>query len=222
MPGRILPLVNGQVYHIFNRGIDRRPTFTDKKEYQRAVECIRYYRIDHPPVKLSKFLRIEGSKRDEMLQKLGTMDVLVQILCYCLMPNHFHLLVRQIKDKGISKYMSNYQNSYTRYFNTKNKRDGSLFLDQFKAVRIESDDQLVHVSRYIHLNPYTGYVVKSFIGLEKYSWSSLTDYQHNSPTFIEKRWLREFFPTPGKYKRFLYDQADYQRKLQEIKHLILE
>lgn len=221
MPGRTTPLVTNEVYHVFNRGINRQPTFTNKREYQRAAESIRFYRFS-PALSLSKFLRLENEKQHDALQLLEKHEPLVRIFCYCLMPNHFHLLVKQAVDKGIAKFLSNLQNSYTRYFNTKHERDGALFLDQFKAVRIETDDQLLHVSRYIHLNPYTGYVVGSFTNLEKYSWSSLQDYFKNHGTFVETDFILGFFRDRNDYRQFVFDQADYQRSLKEIEHLMFE
>jgi putative transposase len=138
------------------------------------------------------------------------------------MPNHFHLLLKQIGDSGISKFLSNFQNSYTRYFNVKHERDGSLFLDQFKAIRIESDEQLLHVSRYIHLNPYTGFVIKSEKELETYPWSSYTEYFLDKPRIIEKDILLSFFDSKSSFKKFVFNQADYQKRLKEIQHLIFE
>jgi putative transposase len=223
MPGRILPLVTNEIYHIYNRGIDRRPTFTTIREYQRAIEAIKFYRFTRPPLRLSKFLRLEEEGKSEVLQLLQKKDKLIRILCYCLMPNHFHLLLKQDRDKGIAKFLSNVQNSYTRYFNTRHDRDGSLFLNQFKAVRIETDEQLLHVCRYIHLNPYTGFVVKSLAELEKYPWSSLPDYiSRDATTFVERDMILGYFRNTDQYKRFVFDQADYQRRLREIKHLIFE
>lgn len=222
MPGRIVPLVTDEIYHVFNRGIDRRPTFTVRKEYSRAIEAIEFYRIEKPPIRLSQFLSFSPERQNEVLNKLESSGKLVQIFCYCLMPNHFHLLLKQIKNNGISKFLSNYQNSYTRYFNTKHSRDGSLFLDQFKGVRIETDEQLLHVSRYIHLNPYTSFVVKSLAELEQYPWSSFPEYLSDQEGFVDKRFILDFFKNKEAYKQFVFDQADYQRKLDKIKHLIFE
>lgn len=219
MPGRIIPLVTNEIYHVFNRGINRQPTFTNRWEYQRAMETIKFYRFANPPIRLSQFLRLEDQRRNDMLQILESKDRLIEILCYCFMPNHFHFLVKQKKDNGIAKFLSNFQNSYTRYFNVKHQRDGALFLDQFKAVRIETDEQLLHVSRYIHLNPYTGYIIKLPAVLETYQWSSFPDYIKNTNTFIERNVVLEFFRGVDRYKQFIFDQADYQRTLKEIEHL---
>src|SRR3989344_7879200 len=123
MPGRILPLVNSEVYHVFNRGIDRRPTFITKAEYQRAIKSISFYRFAKPPLRLSKLLLLENKRQVEILESLEKSEKLVEIISYCLMPNHFHFLLKQTQENGISKFLGNFQNSYTRYFNTRNKRD---------------------------------------------------------------------------------------------------
>lgn len=150
-------------------------------------------------------------------------DKLVDIICFCLMPNHFHLLLNQLKDNGISKFMANLQNSFTRYFNTKHERIGHLLQGQFKAVLIEDDNQLLHVSRYIHLNPYSSYVVKDLESLEQYLWSSFPEYLGKVAAEIcNKEIILSQFKDKKDYKKFVFDQADYQRRLEEIKHLVIE
>ena len=119
------------------------------------------------------------------------------------MPNHFHFLLEQKEDKGISKFLSNLQNSYTKFFNISHERDGSLFSDQFKAVRIETDEQLIHVSRYIHLNPHTGFVVKSLKELEEYPWSSFPDYLQTPREFVDTEFILSFFGNSQKYIKFV-------------------
>jgi putative transposase len=222
MPGRTLPLVNGQIYHVFNRGINRCPTFTSKKEYFRALDTFRYYQFSGLPHSLSKYLNLEIEKKHGIVNRINSEDKIITIFCYCLMPNHFHLLIRQEKDKGISRFMSNIQNSYTRYFNTRNNRDGSLFLDQFKAVLIETDEQFLHVSRYIHLNPFTSYIIKSLDDLEKYPWSSYQSYIKSEQNIVDISYILSNFINGEEYRKFVVDQADYQRRLKEIEHLILD
>jgi len=222
MPGRKIPLVNEQIYHVFNRGIDRRPTFISTKEYTRAITVIDYYRFSMPPTRLSYFLKLSKERRQEIYDLMSTHEKLVDILAYCLMPNHFHFMLRQLADNGISKFLSNFQNSYTRYFNTIHERTGSLFLDQFKGVLIETDEQLVHVSRYIHLNPLTSYVVRSIKNLLIYPWSSLNEYVENNPQLCELETVLQFFKKPNEYLSFVKDQMNYQRELHKIQHLVLE
>lgn len=223
MPGRPTPLVTGEIYHVFNRGIDHRPTFTTRGELGRAIDVITYYRFVSPPMRLSKFLKVSNEERDIIMSKMFTKgEKLIDILSFCLMPNHFHFLLKQIANNGISRFASNLENSYTRYFNTRHERTGPLFLDQFKAVRIETDEQLLHVSRYIYLNPYTSYVVKDFESLKKYPWSSFPEYLEEREGICEKETILAFFKTRKQYERFVFDQTDYQRKLHAIQHLLLE
>jgi len=219
---RKVPLVTGEIYHVFNRGIDGRTTFSNIKEYARAYQIMKYYRFSSPPLKLSVFLRISDSKRQE-LQGSSWGEKLVSIMCYCLMPNHFHFMLRQEVGGGISKFLSLFQNSYTRYFNTKNNRVGQLFLDTFKNVLVESEEQLLHLSRYIHLNPFSSSIVTSLDDLHKYEWSSLGEYINGSEDYIcEKDTILSSFKTKESYKRFVFDRAKYQRELKQIENLIIE
>ncbi|MEK7185881.1 MAG: transposase [Patescibacteria group bacterium] len=222
MPRRLLPLVESQIYHVFNRGVDHRPVFTDKREFKRAVDVIDYYRFATPLIKFSKFSKLSSEEKNKIKLKIKNEAKLVDIFAFCLMPNHFHLLLRQTYENGISKFLSNFQNSYTRYFNTKNERSGHLFTGQFKAVLIETDEQLLHVSRYIHLNPATSYIVKDFVSLLNYPWSSLPEYIGKVKSFCEANKILEFFKTPEDHVDFLKDQLAYQRELDKIKHLTLE
>lgn len=184
---------------------------------------IDFYRFSNLPAKLSRFLTLSNEDRVKIMDNLRKeSDKLVDILAFCLMPNHFHFLLKQIKDKGISKFMGNIQNSYTRYFNTKNERDGSLFLDQFKAKLIITDEQLIHVSRYIHLNPYTSYIVKDLNTLFAYPWSSLREYLNSKAEICNMEIIMSLFKNYKTYQKFLEDQADYQRQLHKIQHLVLK
>ena len=219
---RKVPLVTGEIYHVFNRGIDGRVTFSNTKEYSRAYQIMKYYRFSSPPLKLSVFFRISDSKRQK-LQESFWGEKLVSIMCYCLMPNHFHFMLRQEVDGGISKFLSLFLNSYTRYFNTKNDRVGQLFLDTFKNVLVEREEQLLHLSRYIHLNPFSSLIVNSLEDLYKYDWSSLGEYIGGSEDHIcEKEMILSSFKTKESYKSFISDRAEYQRELKQIENLIIE
>lgn len=224
MPARITPLVTGQIYHAFNRGINKQPIFLDTREYGRALDILFYYSFANLRLRFSKFLLLPQEERSRFwdgLLKEG--KKLVDIICFCLMPNHFHFLLEQKIDNGISKFMATFQNSYTRYFNTKRQGIGPLLQGQFKAVRIEDENQLLHVNRYIHLNPYSSFVVKDLNDLIEYRWSSLPEYLESSKTSIcNKEIILSNFSSTAKYKEFIFDQADYQRELEKIKHLSLE
>lgn len=138
------------------------------------------------------------------------------------MPNHFHLLLKQVAAGGISQFMRKVADGYTRYFNTKHLRIGPIFQGAFKAVHVSSDEQLLHVSRYIHLNPLVSAVVKENNFLN-YPWSSLINYIDTpSSSFINPEPILQSFKSPKKYLEFVMDQAEYGKRLEEIKHLILE
>lgn len=221
MPYRLHPLVTGHVYHIYNRGVEKRQTFIDKRDYRRALETLKYYRNKRPPVKLSRFLILPEAEKDKINHYIETEEKIVELLCYALMPNHFHFLLIQKIDGGISKSIKNFTDSFTRYFNTRHERIGPLFQGQFKAVLIESDEQLIHVSRYIHLNPFSSSIV-SKENLVDYPWSSLGQYLDKEDGICNIEMIKSYFPSTEKYLSFLLDQADYQRALEQVKHLTFE
>jgi len=122
----------------------------DNRDHSRFMETLDFYHKSPQPQKLSDFRR--GLIR---LKETGNQKELVKILAYCLMPNHFHLLVQQLVDGGVTGFVKNLANSYTRYFNTRHERIGALFQGAFKARLIETDEYLLQVSKYIHRNSYS-------------------------------------------------------------------
>ena len=215
---RKVPLVNGEVYHVFNRGLDGRETFGDEKAYRRMMLSIWFYLFDPNNLRLSHYLNLGEEYQRKVLNELILKTKRVELFAYCLMKNHFHLLVKQLEDNGISKYLAVVQNSYTRYFNTRKKRKGALFENQFKAVHVVEDMQLLHVSRYIHLNPFTGKMVDSMGELRKYEWSSLPVYVGDMPDARRMLNTADVLGMVGSredYWEFIQNQADYQRNLKE-------
>lgn len=224
MPGRKIPLINNQIYHVLNKGISLQLTFITKRDYQRALEVMRYYQNEKQPLRYSQFLSLSNERRTQILEDLvREKRYFVEIIAYCLMPNHFHFILKQLIENGISKFLSNFTNSYTRYFNTKNKRTGPLFQGKFKAVMIESDEQLLHLSRYIHLNPYSSHLIKNIKDIEVYPYSSFREYIEKDETnFCDKKLVLDNFKDASSYKEFVLNQADYQKKVDEIRHLVME
>ena len=213
MPRRITPLVNGEFYHIYNRGVEKRDVYLNYWDYKRFLKSLYYYQFLGPKPSFSKFSKSESSLFKPILE-----NKVIEIICYCLMPNHFHLQVKQLKEKGISIFMGQLLNSFTKYFNIKHKRVGSLFQGTFKTVRVETDEQLVHLSRYIHLNPIVSRVAKK---LDDYKWSSFSEYM-NEPVICSTSEIINFFPSKGKYREFVEAQIDYGRTLEIIKHQVIE
>ena len=223
MSYRRTPIVTGEIYHTFNRGIARQPIFLNTSNYRRALELIRFYSYSEPRLRFSHYNRLPLKQRADFLDDLKTNGhKQIQLFAFCLMPNHVHFLMKEVEKDGISRFMSNFQNSYAKYLNLKTDRTGSLFQSMFKAVRIESDEQFMHVCRYIHLNPLTSYVIKDIADLEKYYWSSYTEYLGERSELVDTDLMLGFFPSKEQFKKFTLDQMDYQRKLDKIKHLSLE
>lgn len=224
MPLRKTIFANGHFYHVLNRSLYQQPIFTGERECSRAVKLINFYSFVNRPTSFSKYLKFSQQRRQKVMRQLLEEDEKrVRIICYCFMPNHFHILVRQEETNGIRRFMSDFQNSFVRYYNTKHKKKGPLFESQFKAVRILSENQLYHVSRYIHLNPYSGFVVKSIEDLKSFPWSSLPEYLNlNDINLCYKNIVTSGFGSYKDYEEFVFSRADYQRDLEQIKHLILE
>lgn len=216
-------LTDNQIYHIFNRAIDRQTIFTTKWEYKRAIETLKYYRFANLPFKFSQSLNLPKDDRQKIILELSRKnEKLVEFIAFCIMPNHFHFLIKQLKPNGISKFISDFTNSYTRYFNTKHERKGHLFEGLFKAVLVESEEQLMHLSRYIHLNPVASFIIKQE-ELENYNWSSFPEYlELSDENLCDKGLVMSMFSTLEEYKKFVTDQVKYAQELEKIKHLILE
>lgn len=225
MPARKIPLVVDEIYHVVNRGVASQPIFQTVKDYKRFTEIFLYYQNKKTPLKYSRFVNLPNDEKEKILRDLKNQrNFLVEIIAFCLMPNHIHFLLKQSQEEGISEFMRNIANSYTKYFNLKSERFGPLFQGRFKAVRIETQEQLLHVSRYIHLNPFSGLVVRTFKELITYPYSSLAEYLGVSnitdPICVKEIILANF--KKNSYKDFVLDQANYQKELQKIKHLVLE
>ena len=220
MTYRKLVFATGEIYHVYNRGIARAPIFKFSKDYQRFLELLNYY-LYNPKMSYSHYARLDQKTKNQLMDRLKMNIPLVEIFAFCLMENHFHLLIKQDQEHGIKILLSNMQNGYAKYFNTRHDRSGSLFQSMFKAVRIEDDEQFLHVSRYIHLNPVTAYIVEAK-NILSYQWSSLTNYIDKQVfPFIKSEIILQLIGK-NKYREFVLDQVDYQRELDKIKHLCLE
>jgi putative transposase len=220
MPIRPTPLINTETYHIFNRTIADQPIFSDDRICNRALKTFWFYQKRQQRKKLSDFLRMGGVAQEEFLSYMNTLPSIVALHCYCLMPNHFHLLVTQRTSGGISYFVGALQNSLAHFYNTLRGAKSPIFLPGFQAVHIDSDAQLMHVSRYIHLNPYTSSLVHSFTELYDFPWSSLKDYLSPSLdiSMLDTSLINSLIGAPNKHRQFIDDQADYQRSLHFLTH----
>jgi len=224
MPARSLPLTTGGFYHVLNRGFGAIPIFRRKSDYCHFLTAVKFYRYASPPLRLSFFKRLSIKERERLRKRVEKENsFLVELVAYCLLPNHFHLLLKQTQDKGIIQFMQRVQNSYSHYFNQKYQRKGSLFESRFTAVRVETEEQLLHLSRYIHLNPLTAGVIKNTTSLLNFPHSSLPEYsgRENSP-ICQTETILHYFPSVESYLEFVLDRASYQKTLHLIQHQTLE
>lgn len=207
---RNVPLVSGQFYHVYNRGNEKRSIYLQTRDFNRFIQTLYYYQYKDPRVSFSKFSKFH-------VKNFGPLNEtkLVNIICYCLMPNHFHLLIQQLEENGITLFMGKLSNSYTKYFNIKYDRVGHLFQDVFKSVLVESDEQLIHLSRYIHLNPVVSGLVKN---PQQYRWSSYSYFMNKDNSFCATNQVLEMFPSCEAYQEFILDQIEYVSSLELIKH----
>lgn len=200
-------------YHVFNRGIDKKIIFKDSQDY----EIFKYY-LEAYLLPIEKVLKKYKSFPIRLINK--NMHSSISLLSYCLMPNHIHLLLHQISKNAVSNFMKRLTNAYTEYFNEKYKRKGTLMESRFKAVSIGNDDHLLHVSRYIHLNPIVSSIVKD---LKSYKYSSYFEYMNkNEDKLCETSVILSRFKSPNEYKAFIKNQISYAKELEKLKHLIID
>lgn len=210
-------LKTGSCYHIFNRGVEKREIFLDDSYYRRFTETVNYYQRAQP-IKLSFHL-----KETEQPGSENNGKKLVSILCFCLMPNHYHLILKQLDDNGITKFMNDISNSYTRYFNTRLKRSGHLFQGSFKSKLIGSEESFLQVSRYIHLNPQDIHPEGGKQFIEAYPYSSyrlfLGHVNKFGPTLRED--VIEYINSAKEYQEFVESKIGLKPGT-GIENLILE
>jgi putative transposase len=225
MPSRKDLFINGEYYHIYTKTIDKIKIFNFSFA-KLFLNLIRYYRSTKADIRYSHFIKLSPEFQKLKEQNLNNPDYFqVKIIAYALLPNHFHLLLRQIKENGIVKFTSNVLNSIAKNYNLINKRNGPIFLHRFKSKIIRSREQLIHLSRYIHLNPYSHGYINNQKYLLAYPFTSLKDYASpdKSNDLIDKKiLLSEFGFNYKKYLDFVLNHADYQRSLKKIQHLAEE
>lgn len=198
MPSRNLEkiFIPQAFYHVYNRGVEKRDIFLDDDDYAVFLNLLKRY-LSNKPAKDTKGREYEWLYPD------------LELLAFCLMPNHFHLLLYQNNAAAITRLMRGVCTAYTMYFNRKYKRVGTLFQDRFKASHIQDDAYLQHISRYIHLNPQD---------FENWSYSSLSYYLGNkSASWVRPTKILELFEGDS-YLNFVRDYTEYKRSLDELKH----
>lgn len=241
MPYRREQFVNNEIYHIIIRRIGEELLFRDIDDYYRGVFSIYEFNTTQPvEIWLKRKARAKIKTEGDPLSQIDTRDPLVETLLFCLMPNHIHLLLKQLKQGGITKYMNKIGAGYPAYFkqkynlrNMKNK--GYFFQGRFVSVRIKTDKQLKAVFVYIHTNPVsliepkwkeTGIQNPSKIisFLESFKWSSYLDYigKKNFPSVTKRKFVSEIMGGMQGCKEFVENWIKYKGEIKEFANLSLE
>jgi|SRR3989338_6698862 len=225
--------VENQIYHIFNRGVEKRKVFMGEKDYFRFVhDLYEFNDEDRVYNSLYSFKRKLNKNIIEVEPQYIKKErkLLVDILAFVLMPNHFHLILKQRTENGIVKFLQKIGTGYTMYFNKKYERVGSLFQGRFKAVIVLKRAHFIHLPFYLHFNPlelmmnYRGSTsIDKLNFLEKYRWSSFPDYVgiKNFPSITSREDLLEFFSGTKGYKKEAIKCLE-EKNFQLDKNLILE
>ncbi|MCF7835733.1 MAG: transposase [Candidatus Marinimicrobia bacterium] len=226
--------VENKIYHIYNRGVEKRKIFMDDKDYFRFIHDLFEFNDQNNVPNINyyfdtKTMSVESRHLKKQKAEKRSRKLLVEILAFTLMPNHFHLLLRQRVEGGISKFAQKLGAGYAKYFNTRYERVGSLFQGKFKAVSIDEDAHFLHILHYIHSNPLSlsSYrpprsIAREMKFLEDYRWSSYMDYigKENFPSVTQREFLLDFYGGPEKYKKetkeWIKDWSKNTEKVKEV------
>ena len=197
----------GEIYHIYNRGVEKRKIFYNDKDRFRFIHSMFEFNDEAPALNIHYYF---GTTKKVKTPTRRTL--LVEILSFCLMPNHYHLLVRQEKDNGITLFMRKLGTGYTNYFNKKYKRVGPLFQGKCKATLVHRESHLIYLPHYIHLNPLdlimpewrslkVRNTKRALTFLTSYRWSSYLDYinKHNFPSLINRDLILNLYADSSNY-----------------------
>jgi putative transposase len=219
--------INGEFYHIYNRGVEKRNIFQEVSDYFRFIFCL-YELNDKKLIKMRDRILERKAREHTGATRVSDREMLVEVIIFCFMPNHYHLVLRQLVDGGISLFMKKLANGYTGYFNEKYSRKGigALFQGRFKAVHVKDDKQLQALVCYIFTNPVeliernwkeagVKDIKKVIQFLESYRWSNYLDYigVPNFPSVTKRDFITEFFGGPGEIRKSIEDWILYKTEL---------
>lgn len=204
---RIKIYIRDSHYHVYNRGVEKRDIFQDDQDYRVFLSFLKSYLS--PINEQSKHPLIEVTGPGPVrVRPLKFFFGEVSLLSYCLMPNHFHLLLYQQPTDGMQRFIQALCTSYTMYFNKKYKRIGPLFQGPYKAVIIDNDSYLLHLTRYIHLNPLDlrGLTGPGLVKVKEYLYSSYSYYLRlKQASWLHPEYILEYFRSAQRkdYRDFL-------------------
>ncbi|GEM_PF-582543 len=219
MPKRKVPLETNHFYHIYLHALDDFKVFSSYQNKKLFTRIIDYYQHQKPPVSFSTLCRNYSAPEINLIFKnlKEEDDRLVDIISFCCVSNHFHFTLRQIKDRGISLFMKQVLSSFGHIYNNQNERKGSLFRSRFKSRLIKNDEDLIHLTIYHHLHPYTNNLVASVEEVFNYPFSSLPAYFNQTCLVNAKPDEVLKIISQEEYRQSLLAQAKEQKELEKKK-----
>ena len=240
MPSKRPQFITGQFYHVFNRGVEKRNIFQQVSDYFRFIFCL-YELNDKKLIKMRDRISERKKRKYTGATRVSDREDLVEVIVFCFMPNHYHLILRQLVDGGISLFTKKLADSYVGYFNLKHNRMGmgSLFQGRFKSVHVKDDRQLLALICYIFTNPVelieknwkeigVKDIKKVIQFLESYRWSNYLDCIGipNFPSVTKRDFIMEFLGGSDGIKKSIKDwilyKTEFKKGFKEIKDLVLE
>ena len=192
---------NGEFYHVYNRGVDKRNIIDNTEDVSRFLQSMQEFNVIDP---IGSIYEHTFLKEEEKHSK-----PLVDFICYCINPNHYHFFLKQVKEKGIEKFLHRFGTGYTKYFNQKYKRSGSLFQGSYKAIHVDSNEYLLRLSAYINLNNCAHQLGSLASKLSISSWDEYTKGKIKNP-MCQKSIILNQFSNKKEYANFA------QKALQDI------
>ena len=211
---RKVHLETGKTYHIYNRGLNNSKIFPEDVDYARFYLAALHYKSETNKFSYERRLKSHPQKISQ-----SPNPPKVEVYAYSLLPDHFHFIVKQLEDGGISYFISNLSNSYVRYLNTKVQRSGPLFQGPFKNALVAQPVELTNLARYIHLKPL---LLNLTTELKSYEMSSYLSYLGRSDELINKNEVMQNFTDLGSFEMFMQNREEYGREFEKIKHLTFE
>lgn len=215
MPRRNLSFNDGEYYHIYNRGFEKKILYRKTSDCSRFIDTLRFLTYEND-LSFSHFLQ-----RKNKSQYCIIPNDKLSLCCYCLMPNHFHLLIKQEKQAGISDFLQSLFTSYTKYYSIKYNKRGPIMDGRFQITTVQSQEQLFHITRYFHINPYSSGLIKSKGQIFTYPYSSISEYisTNVSNPICSQAAIAGILSgmSPQSYKKSILGRADYQRDIERHK-----
>lgn len=240
MAQRKVQFVNGEIYHVVIRAVDGINLFRDEKDRFRMIhDLFEFNDVDNAPSNFRVIAHYRNLTKQDIVKfeeqkKRKKRKMLVEVLIFCLMPNHVHLLIRQLKEGGISKFMQKL-GGYALYYNKKYERKGHLLQGKFHAVHIQNNEQLKTVFVYIHTNPVAIIFPKwkekgikntkrAISYIENYRWSSYSDYlgNKNFPSLTNREFLLKVMGGADVCRDFVNTWVKFKQELADFNYIAIE